>query len=372
MGLGAATGAALQHVFEQWDGRGSPDGRAAEEIDLATRIVTIVGDAEIMERAAGLPAAVDVVLARAGGAYDPHLAGAFARWAAGAWSSLPPGSAWDTVQEQAASVPAPGPTRLAGAELDRALLAMAHFADLKSPYTITHSTRVAEIAAAAATGWALSPAEVELAERAAWVHDLGRAGVSSAVWDRAGPLTFGEREQVELHPHHTERALSRSPFLSVLGALAGAHHERIDGSGYPHRRSSAELPRVARLLAVADVYAAMTQDRPHRPALPPDEAARQLRAEQRSGSLDAGAVEAVLAGAGHRRKRPPTGPAGLTAREVEVLVLLTRGLTNRRIAQHLSLSVKTVGHHIEHIYTKAGVGSRAGATLFALQHDLLE
>jgi HD-GYP domain-containing protein (c-di-GMP phosphodiesterase class II) len=371
MGLDDLTATALKQVFEQWDGRGSPDGLAGEEIDLATRIVTVVGDAEIMERAAGLAAAVDVVRLRAGRAYDPRLAATVARWAADGWSSLPPGPTWSTVQEQAASTTAAVPLRLAGAELDRALRAMAHFADLKSPHTVTHSTRVAGLAAAAASVQGLPADEAESVRRAGWVHDIGRVGVSSAIWDRPGPLALGDEEQVRLHPYHTERALSRSPFLSGLGAIAGAHHERLDGSGYPHRRSSTGLPRTARLLAVADAYAAMTQHRAHRPALTAADAARLLRAEQRSGSWDAGAVEAVLVAAGHRPGGRRAGPAGLTEREVEVLALLAHGLTNRRIAHRLTLSVKTVGRHVENIYAKAGVSSRAGATLFALQHDLV-
>jgi HD-GYP domain-containing protein (c-di-GMP phosphodiesterase class II) len=149
------------------------------------------------------------------------------------------------------------------------------------------------------------------------------------VWDRPGPLNAGDQEQIRLHPYYTERALRMSPFLSGLGRVAAAHHERADSSGYPHGRAFADLAPAARLLAAADAYAAMMQDRPHRLALNADEAARQLRAEKHSGTWDAEAVEAVLAAAGHPRERLPAGPAGLTAREVEVLVLLARGVFAR-------------------------------------------
>jgi DNA-binding CsgD family transcriptional regulator len=115
----------------------------------------------------------------------------------------------------------------------------------------------------------------------------------------------------------------------------------------------------------------MTEPRPHRPAHPADEAARQLRDQARVGALDPAAVEAVLGSAGHRPRRTPGGPAGLTPREGEVLVLLARAASTRQIARELGIAPKTAGNHIERIYTKIGASTRAGAALFAMQHGLL-
>ena len=129
----------------------------------------------------------------------------------------------------------------------------------------------------------------------------------------------------------------------------------------------------AQLLAAADVYTALREDRPHRAALDEGEARRLLVEEADTGRLDRRAVDAVLAAAGHRV--PPTSvarPAGLTEREVDVLRLAARGYTNRAVATRLGISAKTVGHHLEHIYAKAGVTTRAGATLFAVEHGLLD
>lgn len=366
IGLGSSVSAALGSVFERWDGRGAPARRAGAEIPLPTRIATMAGDVEIMAREAGIEAACEVLRHRAGGAYDPELAREFAGWAVGAWEALPTGSAWDGVQACASDR-----RPLSDDEADDALRALAHFADLKSPYTARHSVGVAELASAAAEVCGLPADDVQLARRAGWVHDLGRAGVSNAVWDKPEALSFGEREQVRLHPYHTERVLSRSPSLARLAAVASHHHERVDGSGYPHGRRAPDLPPVARLLAAADVYAALGENRPHRTAFSTGDAARELREEARAGRLESSAVEAVLEAAGHPRRRRPTGPAGLTDREIEVLALLAGGLTNRQIAQRLTLSVKTVGHHVEHAYIKIGVNTRAGATLFALNHDLV-
>jgi DNA-binding NarL/FixJ family response regulator len=151
------------------------------------------------------------------------------------------------------------------------------------------------------------------------------------------------------------------------------HHERLDGSGYHRGSARPELPTAARVLAAADAYQAMTQPRPHRPALAAARAAEELEAMARTGRLDQEAVRGVLAAVGHTSRPSRTAwPAGLSDREVEVLRLICRGGTKKEIAALLSISPSTVDHHVRHIYDKAGVQTRAGATLFALEHDLLK
>jgi DNA-binding NarL/FixJ family response regulator len=149
------------------------------------------------------------------------------------------------------------------------------------------------------------------------------------------------------------------------------HHERLDASGYFRGAAAAQQPVAARILAAADAFHAMTEPRPHRGPMPPDKAAAELRAEIRAGRLDAGAADAVLAAAGQPVRRRTEQVAGLTAREVEVLRLLARGLSTRDIARELTVSPKTADAHIQHIYAKAGVSTRAAATLFAMRHDLV-
>ncbi len=217
----------------------------------------------------------------------------------------------------------------------------------------------------------LAPAEVSTLRRAGLVHDLGRLGVSNAIWDKDGPLGAGEWERIRLHPYLTERMLHSSPTLAPLGAIAVQHRERLDGSGYPHGLSGAAISRPARILGAADAYQAMRETRPYRPERSAEAAAGELRAEVKAGRLDAEAVEAVLGAAGHRVARRREGPAGLTAREIEVLRLLARGLSNKQIAAQLVIAPKTVGNHVEHIYAKIGASTRAGASLFAMQHGLL-
>ncbi len=195
--------------------------------------------------------------------------------------------------------------------------------------------------------------------------------VPSAVVDKPGPLTEGEWERVRLHPYFTERIMARSPGLAPIGTLAAAHHERLDGTGYHRGSAGLQLTPAARLLAAAGAFAAMTSERPWRPAMPSSQAATTLREQVGAGRLDGAAVDAVLAAAGQpvvasRRN----WPAGLTDREVEILQLISRGNSNREVAEHLVISVKTVGRHVENIYAKAGISTRAGAAMFALQHGL--
>ena len=236
---------------------------------------------------------------------------------------------------------------------------------------VGHSNHVATLAGDAAALAGLGAGDVSDIRRAGWVHDLGRVAVSAATWGRRGPLSRDEWEGVRLHPYHTERILDGARSLAAIRAVAILHHERLDGSGYTRAAPAGLLSLGARLLATADVYAAMTEPRPHRTPHERDAAAAALRSEARAGRLDGGAVEAVLAAAGQRPRRRPEAVAGLTAREIEVLGLVARGRTNREIAEELVVSLKTVDAHVQHVYAKAQVRTRAGATVFAMEHGML-
>jgi HD-GYP domain-containing protein (c-di-GMP phosphodiesterase class II) len=208
-------------------------------------------------------------------------------------------------------------------------------------------------------------------EIAALLHDLGRVAISNAVWEKPGPLTSGEWEQVRLHAYHSERILSCSAVLKPMAALAGMHHERMDASGYHRGSGAAQIPFPARVLAAADALQAMTQARPHRDPLTIDEAAEELQRDARAGRYDPDAVRAVVDVAGGSTQRTGGRPAGLSAREIEILRLVADGLSNREIAHRLSVSPRTAEHHVQHIYAKIGASSRASAALFAMEHGLL-
>jgi HD-GYP domain-containing protein (c-di-GMP phosphodiesterase class II)/DNA-binding CsgD family transcriptional regulator len=367
LGLGPEVCVPLLHVFERWDGKGLPGGLKGEQADVVARVVTMAGILEVFERIGGQDGALEVARRRRGKQFDPHLVDCFSRDPGGVLVGSVETLNIEAVFE---ACPALG-RRLSGNELDTVLEAVADFTDLKSPSALGHSRGVADLAAEAAQLIGLGDSEVVQLRRAALVHDLGQQGISSAIWDKPAALTTAERERVRLHPYLVERILAGSSVLAPLGALASLHHERLDGSGYPRGITGAGLSPSARVLATADAYHALVEPRPHRDAQAPEEAAREMRSEARAGRLDPAAVDAVLAAAGHRVGRRRPWPDELTAREVEILVLVARAHSNRAIAQRLHITEKTVGNHIEHIYSKIGCTSRAGAALYAMQHGLL-
>jgi HD-GYP domain-containing protein (c-di-GMP phosphodiesterase class II) len=366
VGLPSSIAGLLAHLTERWDGKGPLRRAKGEEIPLPMRIVHVAVDATFQRWLGGVERAARLASERAGGGLDPEVAACFADDAEEILALDPEASAWDEVL---ACEPEPRPT-LEGDAIDRALSSMGGFADLISPYLTGHSAGVAELAAAAAKRCRLDATRATTVRRAALVHDLGRVAIGARTWQRAGPLTVGEWEQVRLHPYQTERVISRSPFLSALAPVAGAHHERLDGSGYHRGSSAAELALPARLLAAADAFHAMCEPRPHREPVAPKRAAEDLGREASAGRLDPDAVTAVVEAAGERVPRLER-PAGLTEREAEVLGMLARGLQTKQVARGLGISVKTADSHIQHAYRKVGVSTRAAATLFAMEHGLL-
>jgi putative nucleotidyltransferase with HDIG domain len=367
LGLGTDVRDGLYQTFERWDGRGVPAEARGDEILVPARVVNLADVVAVFHRAGGEDAAVAVARERSGTQFDPAMVEVFSAESAGVLSGIDEVRAWSAVIDAEPALE----IVLSDEALESALEAVADFTDLKSPWTIGHSRGVADLARAAADLYGLSDADATLVRRAGLLHDLGRLGVSNGIWDKRGPLTEAELERVRLHPYLTERMLASSKALAPLGAIAVQHHERIDGSGYPRGLSGDALTPAGRILAAADAYHAMTEPRPHRPARTADEAATELRAGVRRALFDSDAAEAVLGAAGHAVKRRREWPGGLTNREIEVLRLLVRGLSNKEIAEQLTIARKTAGSHVEHIYSKIGASNRAQASLFAIKHGLM-
>ena len=367
LGLRADVTAALGAAYEQWDGRGWPGELKGAGVPLAARLAQLAEFVEVAHRVGGVEAVKALARKRSGRQFDPELASVMTAEAEPILSGLDSVGTWDAVIESEPSLA----VVLSGEQFDRALLAIANFVDLKSPFMLGHAHAVADLTAEAASQLGLSEQAPAL-RRAGLVHDFGRLGISNAIWEKRGALGPGEWERVRMHPYLADRMLHQSEALGAIGAIAVQHCERLDGSGYPRGLSGAAISQPARILGAADAYQAMREPRPHRDERSADEAAAELRAEVKAGRLDAEAVEAVLGAAGHRVvSRRREGPAGLTPREVEVLRLVARGLSNKEIAGRLVISPKTVANHVEHIYAKIGASTRARASLFAVQHGLL-
>ncbi len=367
LGLSEAALDALDASYEQWDGKGWPGKLKGEDVPIAARLSVIGEFTEVAHRIGGIEAAKEHARKHSGKEFDPELASEFQRSAEMLLADLDTADTWNAVigAEPALTV------LLSDEEFDNALRAIADFIDLKSPYTLGHARAVADLVVGAGSSIGMTDEEIRILRRAGLIHDYGRLGVSNTIWDKPGALGAGEWERVRMSPYVTERMLQQSEALAPLGAIAVQHRERLDGSGYPRGLTGPAISRAARLLGAADAYQAMREPRPYREALSADDAANELRADAKAGKFDAEAVEAVLGAAGHRVSRRLEGPAGLTTREIDVLRLLARGMTNKDIAACLTISPKTVANHVEHIYTKIGASTRAAAGLFATQNGLL-
>jgi HD-GYP domain-containing protein (c-di-GMP phosphodiesterase class II) len=366
-GLPASIAGMFAHLTERWDGRSTLRRSQGEEIPLPLRIVHVGRDATYQRLLGGDEQVVETVRRRGGHAFDPAVAEAFVGNATDILRSGDRESVWEEVL---AAEPEPW-LILEDDAIDRALAAMGAFSDLASPFLSGHASGVGDLAAEAARLLGLHASEVTAVRRAGYLHDLGRAAVHPRIWEKPGRLTADEWEQVRLHPYHTERVIVRSPFLAPLGAVACAHHERLDGSGYHRGVGAAAQPLLARLLAAADAYRAKTEPRAHRQAFTPEEAADNVVAKARAGRLEPTVVSAVIQAAGQSPPRLER-PAGLTGREMEVVVLLARGRQTKQVARALGISTKTADRHIQNAYRKMGVSTRAAATLFAAEHGLVD
>ena len=363
---------ALRFTFERWNGKGYPAHAGGEAIPLAMRVVHLSHDMEALARLFSPSRALEAARDRRDRTYDPALADVFVRHGSEFFARLEKTEPWDAVLELE-----PQPRRvLEGDDLDNALLMVADFIDLKSPFMGGHSRRCAELVADAGRVLGFSDEAITTLRHAALVHDFGTTAVPNSIWDKRGSLTRAEFDRVELHPMLTEQMLRRSARLAALNPIASAHHEKCDGTGYHKRvRADAVSPH-AGLLAAAEVYIGMTAERADRPAFSAADAAVELGRLASSGVLDARSIRAVLVAAGHGEPTTPTvrrqqHPGGLSRREVDVLRLAAKGFTTRDLAERLNISAKTADHHIQHIYVKIGVSTRAAAALWAMENAVV-
>jgi len=367
LGIGSDVERALFEVAEWWNGEGAPQRLREDEISIGARVAHLAADAAVLVDLGGPDAAVEGLRRRAGSVLDPELVRTVAENAPEILDRT--GDPRTCLLDEE---PRPADER-DRAELVDVAAVFGDVADLKFPALHGHSSGVASLAVVAGRALRLDEHTCSELEVAAHLHDLGRLAVSNAIWEKPGPLTSAEWEQVRLHPYHSERILATSSALEPLAHLAGMHHERLDGTGY-HRGSGArDQPIAVRVLAAADAFQAMTQDRPHRARLSAERAADELTGAARAGTLDGDCVAAVLEAAGQRRPRSrDLRPAGLSEREIEVLRLVAVGYSNPEIARKLVISRRTAEHHVQHIYAKLGVTSRPALALFAMEHDLVQ
>lgn len=378
LGMPEVVRIALVSVFEQWDGSG-PGGTRGEAVPLISRIVYTTSFLEAFHHVGGRAAALRLAEERRGKAFDPTVVDAFLSIAGeeALWETLEQESVWMRVL----SMEPPSPYRyIKEDQLEAVALSFADFADLKSFYSSGHSRRVGDLAERMAKHMRLPEVEVSAIRRAALMHDLGLVTVPSFVLHKPQQqLTQVEWERLRLHPYHAERILARVPILAPVVPLVAAHHERLDGRGYYRGLAGSQIPLGARIIAVADRFDELTHDTPDEPMVD-QESALQRMSDEVGHALCPDAFRALAeelraseaTSPSRRKSRAPAWPAGLTDREVEIVRLLSKGLSRHEMAQQLVVSEHTVRHHLEHIYDKVGVSTRVGATLFAVEHGLLQ
>ena len=276
LGFSTATAEAIRGIDERWDGSGGPDGLVGHEIPLFSRIILLAQTVDAFCSRRGLLAAMKMARERSGQWFDPSLARIVRSWREETswWERLHSPEATDI----AISLEPQQYTRYVDDKgLDEVARAFAEIIDAKSPFTYHHSTNVAKYARAVAYELGFEKQEMRVINRAALLHDVGKLGVSSRILDKAGPLTEGERAEMQRHPLYTWEILQRVGAFSGFARMAALHHEKLDGSGYPWGVGGDDLDLSARILCVADMYEALTTHRPYRAGLGRETALKIIR-----------------------------------------------------------------------------------------------
>lgn len=285
------TVSAIRSLDEHWNGNGYPSGRRGEEIPLFSRILNIAQTAEVFLARGGSDEALKILEDRRGRWFDPALVDAVLGWRQDRrwWSSV----VAPDVQEQVVALEPADRTRVVDdAGLDRVAEAFAEIIDAKSPFTFAHSSNVAMYACAIGERMGFDAETLRRTRRAGLLHDIGKVGVSNRILDKNGPLADDERAAVQSHPLYTWEILGKVSAFSSFARQASTHHEKLDGTGYPWKLRGDELDAPSRALVVADIYEALTADRPYRAGMPVEKALGILDTE-RGTKLDAAMVDAL-------------------------------------------------------------------------------
>jgi HD-GYP domain-containing protein (c-di-GMP phosphodiesterase class II) len=374
LGFGQQVQEAVRFQTERWDGKGPAYGLKGNVPPISARIVHLAQLAELWHGLGGRAVAQTRVREVGGTRFDPDLAAAFLSVAAheAFWRTLEDGSLHQVVL---AMRPATAAELRTEAQLDSVCAALADFTDIRAKSHWKHSSDVAETSVAIAELLGLGPLERRRARWAALLHDLGAVTVPVSVLDKhdmQAPLTEGEQDLLHLHSHYTQRLLERVGPLRDLAEEASADHEWVNGTGYHRRLLGDAIPLIGRIVAVADMYHAQASDRLGEWA-PTQRLAslRPLVGRQLDARCFAALASVVVGGSTTRTGlRGAAPPDHLTDREIEVLRLLARGLSNPQIGETLVISRKTVEHHLEHIYNKLGISTRTAAVAYAVHRGL--
>jgi putative nucleotidyltransferase with HDIG domain len=304
LGLSHNAAEAVRGLDEHWDGSGYPERRTGKAIPLAARILAVAQHLDVFATEQGMARALQVLQDRAGRWFDPNLVRVVNRLhrSHGLWAHALPTTPEHETRAAVLDLAPETMHRLEAADVDLICAAFADVVDAKSSFTFRHSVGVTTAARTIARRLGLSAERQQLVKRAALLHDLGKLRVPNSILDKPGKLTASEWLVVQEHPHLTQEILSRIASFHELAPIAGAHHEKLDGSGYPYRLTARQLPLEARIIAVADVYGALTEDRPYRSGLTHEDALAILFRDAPQ-KLDPDCCEALIPGIRQERQQ---------------------------------------------------------------------
>ena len=294
LGLSGKTSKAIHALDEHWDGGGYPNHLRGGEIPLLSRVLAVAQHLDVFATEKSPELAISVLCERRNRWFDPELVEVVLQLdeQGRLWSQCRSTDPHEATREVVLDLQPEISTHIDAEEIDRICEAFAAVVDAKSPFTYRHSKGVAEVASGLATALCLSPDRVQLVRRAALLHDLGKLAVPNTILDKSGDLSADEWDIVVQHPRLTKEILARIDSFAELAEIAGAHHEKLDGSGYPDRLSGDQLCLEARIIAVADIYQAMTEGRPYRSGMSHGEAMKML-SRLAPHKLDANCVAAL-------------------------------------------------------------------------------
>ncbi len=294
LGLGDKAAEAVRGLDEHWDGSGYPERRTGQAIPLESRILAVAQHLDVFAAERGIDVALDVLRERSRRWFDPELVRIAEHLHADGtlWDGVLPGTPEKEIRQAALDLAPAEVHTLEASGIDLICEAFADVVDAKSSFTFRHSVGVTGAALRIAKNLGLSEARLRFVNRAALLHDLGKLAVPNSILDKPGKLDAAQWQVVQEHPRLTNEILSRIGPFAEMAFVAGAHHEKLDGSGYPNHLTGNRLPIEARIIAVADVYGALTEDRPYRSGLSHEEAMGILR-QDIPHRLDPVCVEAL-------------------------------------------------------------------------------
>ncbi len=294
LGFPPLTSEAIGHVDEHWCGLGHPVGLSGDAIPILSRILLISQTFEAFWTEEGLRAANEMLRARSARWFDPSMVRRVQAWKrdTGWWAHLADS---ERLQESVVALePGGAPMVATDARLDATAHAFAAVIDAKTPFTFRHSTNVARYAVGIGAAVGVDATASRELLRAGLLHDIGKLGVSNRILDKPGRLTEGERSEIKKHPEWTHQILERVSAFRHIAAPAAHHHERLDGKGYPWGLADEGLDFMARVLAIADVYEALTANRPYREGLSLAKV-QDIMGPERGTAFDGDLLDAAMA-----------------------------------------------------------------------------